>query len=106
MEIHNHILNYLKGQPFTDINAEPQVRFNKLKLAKVEMANFLRSLNALVPSNPHINEVRIEILRGITTSILETMQIELDNLPTIEVKVLPVEASTYDQLSEKNKGKD
>lgn len=106
MEIHNHILRYLKGQPFTDENAEPQVKFNKLKLFKAEMANFVRNLNALVPSNPHINEFRIEILRGIAISILETMQIEFDNLPAIEVKVLPSEASTYDQLSEKNKGKD
>jgi putative cell wall-binding protein len=106
MEIHNHILNYLKGHSFSDINAEAQVRFNKLKLAKAEMANFLSNLKVLTADNLPLSQPQINVLRELSTSIIESVQVELDNLPSIEVKVLPAESSTYNQLSEKNKGKD
>lgn len=109
MDIQYIILNYLLiDREYSDINAEPQVRFNVLNLQLLKVRSFISSLRkdraSVTIDNYREGHYRllVELLENIEKQIVE----ESETLGVIAVEAKVVEKSTYNNLSSKNQGKD
>lgn len=101
MEIQSIIISYLAGEPFSDVKAETQVRFNVLNLKLLTVNNFISQIkkNAIEAFN---TVELISLLENVWSAVNE----EFNALPPLPILVKNIDPSTVDKLAEKNKGTD